>query len=119
MGDKLIIIIIIISCVLLCAVAGIILAIGIKNYKKNKANVIKVDDEFINNLIDYYGGIKNISNVEVENARLKVEVLDLDLVNLDNIKANSNAGVFVTGKTIKSLYKIDSDLIKKLIDKKR
>ena len=44
--------------------------------------------------------------------RLKVTVNDLDLVNLDNLKTKAESGIFVTGNTIKTLYKLSSEEIK-------
>ncbi len=97
-------------------ILGILLFIILKN-KKNKAPKIKVDEEFMTNLILSYGGASNILKCEVDNGRLKVTVEDLDSVNLPALKEQSQAGVFVTGNVIKTLYKFDSKLIKSLIDK--
>lgn len=99
------------------AVVAIIVVIIVIINKKPKSK-IKVDDEFINLIIGFYGGIKNINKISVDNARLKVEVNDLDLVSLEDLKLNSEAGVFVTGNTIKTLFKFDSALIKTSIEKK-
>lgn len=84
---------------------------------KKKSKKIKVDDAFINELVLNYGGIDNIKSVMVDNARLKVTVINLDNVNLEALKKSSQAGVFVTSNTIKTLFKIDSVLIKNSIEK--
>lgn len=106
---------------LLVAVALIVLLIGVKSSKKksNEKGFIKVDQDFVNKLIGYYGGIENILNVTVENARLTIEVKNLQLVDLESIRANSNGGVFVKYNTIKTLYKMDSAAIKHMIEIKR
>ncbi|MBE6137640.1 MAG: hypothetical protein E7176_04520 [Erysipelotrichaceae bacterium] len=85
---------------------------------KNNKSKLKVDDEFIDNLISLYGGKDNIKEINVDNARLKVTVLDLDSANLNGLKENSEAGVFVTGNTIKTLFKFDSKLVKSSIENK-
>lgn len=97
----------IVICILLIFVFG-----------KKKNPKIKIDDAFIDNLISLYGGKENIKDINIDNARLKVLVSDLDLVNLDGLKANSEAGVFVTGSTIKTLFKYDSSLVKSSIENK-
>lgn len=99
------------------ALVAIVLVVILIINKKPKSK-IKVDDEFINNIIEYYGGKDNIGAISVDNARLKVEVKDLDIVNLEQLKANSEAGVFITGNIIKTLFKFDSKLIKSSIEKK-
>lgn len=88
---------------------------GIK--RKNKKR-IKVDDQFIRNLIEYYGGNHNIREVSIENARLKILVQDVDVVNLSALKEVSQSGVFVTGNYVKTLFKLDSGLIKAALEKK-
>lgn len=108
--------VIIIASIVLALIIGVILFIILKN-KKPKTAKIKVDEEFMTNLISSYGGAKNILKCEVDNGRLKVTVEDLDAVSLPNLKEQSQAGVFVTGNVIKTLYKFDSKLIKSLIDK--
>ncbi len=94
----------------------LVVAFIIFKKKKNPNSKIKVDDEFINNLIGYLGEIKNVNNVNVDNGRLKIEVNDLDIVKLDEIKSLALNGVFVTGNVIKILFKYDSNTIKKAID---
>jgi phosphotransferase system IIB component len=101
-------------------VLGLIgLAIGIfalRKKKKNNTPKIKVDDEFITNLIGLYGGNSNISSVVVDNGRLNITVNDLENVNLNGIKEIATNGVFVTGSTVKTLFRLDSELIKKAIE---
>ncbi len=94
----------------------ILLVFFLKKGKKHKK--IKVDEEFINNLISLLGSEKNIKNVLVDNGRLKIEVNDLETVNLEGIKSISETGLFVTGNIIKVLFKHDSFLIKSILDKR-
>lgn len=84
--------------------------------KKKKQPRIKVDEEFINNIIAFLGGIKNLASTSVDNGRLKLEVSDLEVVDLNGLKTLSTAGVFVTGNIIKVLFKLDSNTIKKELD---
>ena len=104
---------------IIVALAILLTVIIVKNCKgKDNKSKIKIDEEFINNLIELYGGKANIKEISVDNARLKVTVLDLDTLNLEGLKANSEAGVFVTGYTIKTLFKFDSKLVKDSIEAK-
>jgi len=96
----------------------LLITILIVKKKKNKKPRIIIDDDFIDSLIALYGGNNNIKEVNVENGRLKITVNDLDIVNLNGIKSYAESGVFVTGDVIKTLYKHDSEVIKKAINKK-
>ena len=86
---------------------------------KKKKPKLKIDNEFINELILNYGGIENITSTQVDNGRLKITVSDLNKVDLNRVKALSNGGVFVTGNIIKTLYRLDSIIIKNAIDNMR
>ena len=83
----------------------------------NITDCIKVDEEFINNLIHLLGEKDNINDVTVDNGRLKFNVVDLDKVDLNGIKAIATSGVFVTGNIIKTLFKLDSQVIKQALEK--
>ena len=85
---------------------------------KKKTPKVKIDEEFINNLVSLLGDIKNIKNVDVINGRVKIEVNDLELVELEKIKELSSSGFFVTGNVIKILFKYDSETVKKSIEKR-
>ena len=103
---------------LLIVVLVIALAVALVFILKNKKPKIKVDEAFIDKLLDLFGGSGNISSVKVDNGRLKIEVKDLEPVKLDGLKEVSEAGVFVTGNIIKILFKLDSLTIKKYLDKR-
>ena len=85
---------------------------------KSKKDHVKVDEEFINTLFDYLGGQDNIVKYSVDNSRVKFEVKDLKLANLDGLKKLSPKGVFITNNNIKTLFKYESHLIIKMLDKK-
>lgn len=84
---------------------------------KNKGHV-KVDEEFICTLIDSLGGKDNIKSYCVDNSRVKFELVNLTFAKLDTIKELSPKGVFITGNNIKTLFKYESFLIVKMLDKK-
>lgn len=85
--------------------------------KKNKNPKVIINQEFLNDLIRKLGTKENINKISVENQKLIVDVKNLDLVKLDEIKEMANSGVFVTGTTIKTLFKYDSALLKREIDR--
>jgi len=95
-----------------CIIATVVL---IK--KKNKGHV-KVDEEFMQNIMAWLGGKENIASASVDNARLKVEVRNLDMVEADKLHTLSEKGVFITGNNVKLLFKYDSKLIEKEISKR-
>lgn len=95
-------------------VAAIVIVAAIK--AKNKGHV-RVDAEFITNIISFLGGKSNISQIGVDNARLKVAVNDLTAVNTDELHKMSEKGVFITGNNVKMMFKYDSQAIKREIEK--
>ncbi len=97
----------------LILIVAIIIAV-IKNKNKNH---VKVDEDFINNIVSDLGGKDNIKNVLVDNARLKIEVNNLDNIAADKLHEKSPSGVFITGNYIKLLFKYDSQLIKREIER--
>ena len=98
------------------ALLTVLLIIFILYFRKPKG--IKIDEEFISNLLEILGGNNNIKEVSVDNGRLKFLVDDLDKVNLNALKEVSTSGVFVTGNVIKTLFKLDSQTIKKAIEQR-
>lgn len=78
--------------------------------RKNKTK-LKVDEAFIQTLVTALGGKLNITKASNTNGRIQIEVEDLELVNFEEIKKLSTAGVFVTNQTIKMLFSYDSDTI--------
>ncbi len=112
-----IIIFIVIGLIILCCCLLILTSLLLIRRKK-KTKSIKVDDTFMNTLIENYGGISNITLVEIENSRLKITVENLDIVKLDDLKEQAQSGIFVTGNTVKTLYKLSSEQIKKFLDER-
>lgn len=81
----------IIGCSILL-VAIIVLALVL--ILKNKSKGIKIDEEFMNQLISSLGAKENIISYSVENSRVKFELLDVSKANLDSLKELSSKGVF-------------------------
>lgn len=98
----------IIGCSILL-VAIIVLALVL--ILKNKTKGIKIDEEFMNQLISSLGAKENIKSYSVENSRVKFELLDVSKANLDSLKELSSKGVFVTNNTVKTLFKYESKQI--------
>lgn len=94
----------------------IILFLIIKLVLGKKGTKVVVDVEFMNTLIETLGGLDNISSVEVDNSRLKLTVVNREFVKLATIQTMAQNGVFVTGNTIKVLFKEDSIKIKRYIE---
>ena len=101
------------SAVLMIALFLLIVFLG-----KRKEKRPKIDENFINNIIVLYGNKENISKVSTDNGRLKIEVNDLEKVELEKLKEISTNGVFVTGSVVKTLFREDSELIKKELEKR-
>lgn len=95
-------------------VVGILLIFILK--KKNKK--IKVNDKFIEDVIINLGNKENIKQITVDNARLKILLNDISIADFDKLKEMSGQGVFITGNNVKLLFKFDSKLIKKEIEKR-
>ena len=108
-------VIILVAAISFAILVGLIIFFSLKN-KKGKQPRIKLNDEFITNLINLLGEKDNIGDVNVDNGRLKITVNDLDKANLEGIKQIATSGVFVTGSTIKTLFRLDSLTIKKEIE---
>lgn len=108
--------IVIIAAIVVVCLALIVLVLVLS--KKNKKR-IKIDDEFISKLLNALGGINNIEQINVDNGRLKFQVLDLELAKLDDCKSLSTAGVFITGNNIKMLFTYDALDIQKAINRMR
>jgi PTS system D-glucosamine-specific IIC component len=84
------------------------------NNKPKKVNIAQVDDESINDYIKAYGGISNIKKAELDGRRLKVSVIKVDAIDLDELKSLGATGIFITGQNIKMVLPYD---MQKLVDK--
>lgn len=98
----------IIGCSILLVV---IIVLALVLILKNKTKGIKIDEEFMNQLISSLGAKENIISYSVENSRVKFELLDVSKANLDSLKELSSKGVFVTNNTVKTLFKYESKQI--------
>ena len=97
-------------------VLAIIILVVVLLVKKNKGpKKIKVDSEFINTLVTVLGGKENVLSVTNENGRIKFELEDLELAKLEELKALSQNGVFVTNNTVKTLFPHDAKTISNAI----
>lgn len=106
---------------LIILAAALILILGVFiafYYLKKKQNKSIVNPDFIDALLLYLGGNNNILKVEVEQSRLKIEVNELDLVDLEKLKTLTDKGIFVTGNTIKALFKDEAINIKNALEKR-
>lgn len=109
--------IIIVASAAVVALIAILLFFILKNRKNNKKIVI--DDAYIDELIKAFGGINNISDVSTENGgRVAIKVKDLDMLNVEDIKGLATSGVFITGYTVKTLFREDSQTVKNAIGKR-
>lgn len=115
MSSELKITLIIVIAVILVLAIGFCLCLCLK---KKKVKRPKVCEEFLDSLVNAFGGNKNIKEIAVDNARLKILVDDISLANLDKLKELSAQGVFITGNYIKILFKYDSVVIKKELEKR-
>lgn len=104
----------------LSLLAIIICIISIKLIKKHKIHKkpkLKIDETYIIDLINLFGTKENINTIDVDGNKLKVDVKELDKVNLDGIKEKANSGVFVVNNTIKTLFMYDSETLRKELNK--
>lgn len=78
-------------------------------FKPKKQKLVVVDNELIEAILN---SVKrsNIANVESEVSRVKIEVKNLDEVDFDSLKSISE-GVFISGKSIKIMFKDSADNI--------
>ncbi len=103
------------------AILGIILCLIsiklVKRHKLHKKPKLKIDENYIIELISLFGGKENIDNIDVDGNKLKVNVKEVDNVDLEGIKQKANSGVFVVNNTIKTLFMYDSETLRKELNK--
>lgn len=103
------------------SILGIIICIIsiklIKKHKLHKKPKLKIDENYIIDLISLFGSKSNIKSIDVDGNKLKVDVINLDNVDLDGIKQKANSGVFVVNNTIKTLFMYDSETLRKELNK--
>ena len=109
----------VITLIILAAALILILGVFIAfYYLKKKQNKSIVNPDFIAALLLYLGGNNNILKVEFEQSRLKIEVNELYLVDLEKLKTLTDKGIFVTGNIIKALFKDEAINIKNALEKR-
>lgn len=69
-----------------------------------------------NKLVEYLGGIKNITNMEVSVSRFKVTLKDSSLVNKDGIQKLGARGIVEIDNTMKIIFQEDAKKLKKCIE---
>ncbi len=77
--------------------------------KPKKTKGVVVNEELINNIFESIRK-DNIKNVESEISRVKIDVSDVDLIDLDLLKEISE-GVFISGKSLKIMFKDSADSV--------
>ncbi|MDT8337212.1 MAG: hypothetical protein RQ856_05215 [Candidatus Izemoplasmatales bacterium] len=65
--------------------------------KKVDVDSSEYKDEVINNL----GGIENIISASLDGSRVKFQIKEIELANLEAFKAMGATGVFISGKNVK------------------
>lgn len=98
-----------------CFVILLLVVLGIFLVKRKKSPKIKVNEGFIETLLNALGGKENIVDAKTINGRLHVDVSDLDLLHQEELKGLSTAGVFITNQTVKMLFSYDSQTICKAL----
>ena len=69
-----------------------------------------------NKLVEYLGGIKNITNMEVSVSRFKVTLKDISLANKEGIQKLGAKGIVEIDNTLKIIFEEDAKKLKKCID---
>lgn len=69
-----------------------------------------------NKLVEYLGGIKNITNMEVSVSRFKVTVKDTSKVNKEKIQKLGARGIVEIDNTLKIIFQEDAKKLKKCIE---
>ncbi|MDE6656390.1 MAG: hypothetical protein K2J85_05300 [Anaeroplasmataceae bacterium] len=95
----------------ICTICVVLMCFILVILLKKKQPKIKVNEEFISHLVEALGKRNNIIDVKTINGRVHFEVEDLDVVDLEELKKQSTAGVFITNQTIKMLFNYDSEAI--------
>ena len=110
--------IIVASIVLLGLIFYLTCGLRSKREKKTIIEHVKIDEEFMSDLIRGLGDINNVECVNIDNGRLKFKILDLDILDAELLKKLSTSGVFITGNNVKLLFKYDSDAILSELNKR-
>lgn len=104
---------IVISCIAI--VVLILCVVGLVVFLKRRTPKIRINQEFMNQLLTALGSIDNVKDAKTMNGRVILEVEDIEKVTFDTLKELSTKGVFITNQTIKMLFPYDSETISKEI----
>lgn len=77
--------------------------------KKVDIDSSEYKDEVINNL----GGIDNVINASLDGSRVKFQIKEIELANLEAFKTMGATGVFISGKNVKMVLPFNA---KNLVD---
>ena len=69
-----------------------------------------------NKLVEYLGGIKNITNMEVSVSRFKVTLKDTSKVNKEGIQKLGARGIVEIDNTLKIIFQDNAKKLKKCIE---
>ena len=78
-----------------------------------KKRTIEVDDKLIESIFDSINK-DNIKSISSEISRVKIEVIDLEQIDQNKLKEIS-MGVFISGNSLKIMFKDSADDIVKLL----
>lgn len=104
---------IVISCIAI--VVLILCVVGLVVFLKRRTPKIRINQEFMQQLLTALGSIDNVKDAKTMNGRVILEVEDIEKVTFDTLKELSTKGVFITNQTIKMLFPYDSETISKEI----
>ena len=104
---------IVISCIAI--VVLILCVVGLVVFLKRRTPKIRINQEFMQQLLTALGSIDNVIDAKTMNGRVILEVEDIEKVTSDTLKELSTKGVFITNQTIKMLFPYDSETISKEI----
>jgi phosphotransferase system IIB component len=76
--------------------------------KGAKRHHLNVNDELVTQLLNHLGGEGNIKQVSFEYSRLKVELQDVKIVNLEAIKDLGATGIFIAGNKLQAFVGNDA-----------
>lgn len=104
---------IVISCIAI--VVLILCVVGLVVFLKRRTPKIRINQEFMHQLLTALGSIDNVKDAKTMNGRVILEVEGIEKVTFDTLKELSTKGVFITNQTIKMLFPYDSETISKEI----
>ncbi|QJC29838.1 PTS glucose transporter subunit IIBC [Enterobacteriaceae endosymbiont of Plateumaris sericea] len=86
------------------------------NISNTYKNIIEKQPEYIKQLVDSFGGKKNITNLDACITRLRVSVIDVNKVNQEKLIKLGALGVIISGNGVQAVFGTKSDNLKTEID---